>query len=144
MDKKRVEIIITAVLTVVLILAVINSMKTVKNKLKPPAAAALAQPSQQPSAALMQKMAPKKQQGAPEILDWLRCPFSGKVYSASGKSVKLKLTGILWDEKMPQALISDSIVKKGDSVGNYIVVKINKNSVVLNDGTKDIELTVGQ
>lgn len=74
-------------------------------------------------------------------LKWSRDPFYGRVYSAAGEGlIGLQLQGILWDEKKPHALISEEIVSEGDSVGNNIVIKINKDSVLLNDGTKDLEL----
>jgi hypothetical protein len=68
--------------------------------------------------------------------EWGRDPFlpKGAAPSASG------LTGIIWDEKSPKALINDAIVGVGDKVGNNTVVKIEKDRVILNDGNKDFEL----
>jgi hypothetical protein len=142
MDKKRIEIIITVVLVLVLVIVVANSIRTVKQKLKAPVPAVTG--ALHPQTTTAPQAAGQKKKLAAEDLVWARCPFSGKVYSASDKSLTLKLSGILWDEKMPQALINNEIVKKGESIGNFIVVKINTNSVVVNDGTKDLELTVGQ
>ncbi len=78
---------------------------------------------------------------------WGRCPFSGRVYaplSGNVKSIDLKLTGILWEENKASALINNSIFKEGDTIGSYILVKIKKNSVIVNDGNKEIELKLGQ
>lgn len=71
---------------------------------------------------------------------WERNLFSekGTFVSSSG------LTGIIWDEKFPQALIGDAVVGIGDKVGSNTVVKIEKDRVILNDGTKDFELGMGE
>lgn len=68
---------------------------------------------------------------------WRRSPFVPKG-SRAGSS--FGLSGIVWDKKKPKAMIGDAIVNKGDKTGSYTVVDIKKDSVVLNDGTKDIEL----
>ena len=79
-----------------------------------------------------------------EKLEWSRDPFSGKIYvDKNGTSeIDLSLSGILWDEKTPRALIGNEIVKQGSMIGKYMVVRIDKNRVILNDGTKDMELTI--
>ena len=67
---------------------------------------------------------------------WARDPFllKGTASSASG------LTGIIWDEKSPKALIDDDIVGIGDKWGGNTVIDIKQDRVILNDGTKDFEL----
>lgn len=136
MDKKRIELIAVSILALVLILAWANSIKTLKRRKS-------AVISPQVKAAPAKESAPlaveKKEDW--DKLKWVRDPFSGKVYSggASGP-IDLELQGISWDEKKPQALIGGEIVKEGDTLGNSKVIKINKDSVLLNDGTKDLEL----
>lgn len=67
--------------------------------------------------------------------NWGRNPFT------KGAPIKTSsLEGILWDEKVPMALISGETVKKGDKIGSSTVIDIQKDRVILNDGTKDIEL----
>ena len=75
--------------------------------------------------------------GKNEDLDWIRCPFCGKIYSGGdGNLIDLKLTGIIWDNKKPQALINGAIVSEGDSIGNFRVLKILKDKVKMaSDGT---------
>lgn len=140
MDKKRIEIIITSTLVVVFILAMGNTIKVVRQraKAKPPAVTK-ALPSSLPS----QESTPIKK-AEKESLKWGRCPFSGKVYSAQGQAVDLKLSGILWDEKNPQAIINEKVVKQGDLVGNCLVIKINNDCVILSDGEKELELRLGR
>ena len=68
--------------------------------------------------------------------DWGRNPF---VFSAA-VSQDLVLGGILWDVNRPAAIIGGEIVAKGGSAGPYVVVDIQQDRVILNDGKKDLEL----
>ncbi len=68
--------------------------------------------------------------------DWGRDPF---VFSTE-TSQELVLGGIVWDPGQPAAIISGEIVVKGGAVGSYVVVEIQQDRVILNDGEKDIEL----
>lgn len=136
MDKKRIELVVTAVLVLILILSWANSIKISKRR-----------KGAAPAKAASAKLAPAEKEavGASEqdwqSLEWARDPFTGRVYSgeASGP-IDLQLQGILWDEKKPRALIGGEIVGKGDALGNNVVIKISKDSVLLNDGTNDLEL----
>lgn len=140
MDKKHLKIVIAVGLVVVLILVFANSSKRMKQKLRPGTA---------PSATIESPSVPPTQgtigpgEMVKEHLEWGRCPFSGKVYSGAvgvGRAISFRLTGIIWDEKNPQALINDTIVSEGDILGSCTVIKIDKNKVILNDGSKDFEL----
>lgn len=53
---------------------------------------------------------------------------------------KLHLDGIIWDAKNPLAVIDGKTVGQGDSIGDKIIEKIEKNSVILFDGKKRIKL----
>ena len=66
--------------------------------------------------------------------------FTQAKVSAGGTS----LSGILWDGIKPMAVINGKIVKAGDSVDNNTVVSIKKDRVILNNGTKDYELKLGE
>lgn len=68
--------------------------------------------------------------------DWGRNPF---VFS-SAVSQEFILGGILWDVNKPAAIIGGEVVAKGDSVGSCVVVDVQPDRVILNDGEKDIEL----
>lgn len=52
------------------------------------------------------------------------------------------LSGIIFNkETEPVAVINNTLVKVGDSIGPHTkVVSINNNSVIVNDGVKEIEL----
>lgn len=71
--------------------------------------------------------------------DWGRNPFMSSLAVSQGPI----LDGILWDASKPVAIINGEIAGKGDSVGPYVVVEVRPESVLLNDGEKDIELRLG-
>jgi hypothetical protein len=50
------------------------------------------------------------------------------------------LTGIIWDEKSPRAIIDDIVVGVGERAGEKTVVEIKKDRVILNDGTVNSEI----
>jgi len=76
-----------------------------------------------------------------EFSAWGRNPFSAEE-APKEEVVKLRLNGILWDEKNPQAIIGDDIVGIGDKIGPNTVVDIKEASVILNDGTGNFELNL--
>jgi hypothetical protein len=43
------------------------------------------------------------------------------------------LKGIFWQDGIPIALIGEEIYKEGDFLGNYIILKITPNSVILEE-----------
>lgn len=72
---------------------------------------------------------------------WGRNPFSlyrGPATTISG----LALSGVLWDENAPTAIVNEEIVGIGDKIGIYTVVDIQKDKVILTDGTKNYELNL--
>lgn len=143
MNKKRIEIILTFLLSIIFVFIITNSIKIAKRRFS--ATAVVSTVTVSGPAAQTRKEIARQGAGKPEEPAWGRCPFSGKAYSASGKPViNFRLTGIIWDQKTPQALINNKIVKAGDRFGNYIVVGINRNSVILNNGIEEIQLRLGQ
>lgn len=57
--------------------------------------------------------------------------------------LQLNLEGIVWSKGNDSyALISGAVVKAGDMVGDYKVMKISKNQVTLNRGAEGIVLTL--
>ena len=86
--------------------------------------------------------AKKKNKKRTDYKDWGKNPFSvSKAASASAVgSQGARLGGIIYDANDVCALINDELVHRGDSVGGKKVVEIHRDRVILNDGTKDIEL----
>ncbi|NQU19210.1 general secretion pathway protein GspB, partial [bacterium] len=56
--------------------------------------------------------------------------------------VDLAVSGIIWDEVNPQAIINSKILAEGDSIGGFSIEKIEKQKVILSDGKKRIELNI--
>ena len=65
-------------------------------------------------------------------------PKNGKI--AEGPA----LGGIMWNEKNPKAVIGDRMVSAGEKFGDYTVIKIEKNRVILNDGAEELILKLGE
>jgi len=146
MDKKRLEIIVTGILILVLVFSWLNSFKVLKKKASQKATirTASAQQAAAPRTALMPAAVSQVPGASDKDAQWGRDPFSGKAYSAQGQPMEFKLTGIVWDAQKPQAIVNEKIVEPGDLLGNCLVVKIGKDTVTLNDGTKDFEVRLGQ
>jgi hypothetical protein len=72
---------------------------------------------------------------------WGRNPFAPKIH-VEPEVPKFTLNGILWDEKTPKAIINDTIVGIGDKINGRTIIEIREDSVILNDGTVDFELTL--
>ena len=80
-------------------------------------------------------------------------PLLGKVFYNNGESAdinigtELKLIGVVMLGDNSVALLESPLktgaFKEGDTIGNYIVMRINKDSVVLAKGRKKIVLKVG-
>jgi len=68
---------------------------------------------------------------------WKRSPF---VSGEKPASATLVLSGIIWTNENPKAMIGDMIVRKGDRVNNSTVIDIRPDKVIMNDGTKNFEL----
>jgi len=59
----------------------------------------------------------------------------------STRGGQIRFTGVIWDSQEPQAIINDVFVKVGGNIGDGVtVVEIRKNSVILSDGSENIEL----
>jgi hypothetical protein len=160
MERKKIEIIITVILALVFGLLIVRSFKLFKKVQKSKdivsnvsmpvnTASDKTIPEQEAKAAVVQSVSyPNLSED--NSLEWGRCPFSGKQYGAVietqtvivQKPIPLSLGGIIWDSASPKALINDEIVQPGYMIGQYTVKEIKQDRVILNDGNKDIELTL--
>lgn len=61
--------------------------------------------------------------------------------TASGEEA-LVLRGILWDPKSPLAIVNDRVVSPGEEIGRWHVVEIQKDRVILSDGSSTREISV--
>jgi hypothetical protein len=148
MDKKtKKQAGIVAVLIVILVFAVMNTRNSlIKSKEQKDQALQTSQAVELPVTVKNPRVDVlyNKISAADKDLSSLRDPFAFPAvqaeYSASLPILKIKLNAILWDKDRSLAVINHNVVKKGDKAGHYTVIDIKADRVILNDGTKDIEL----
>ena len=72
---------------------------------------------------------------------WGRDPFNIGKEASMGSS--LKLEGIIWDEAKPFCLINGAALYVGSKYEGHTVIRIEKQKVVVSDGTKETTLRLG-
>ncbi len=55
----------------------------------------------------------------------------------------LELSGMIVGGRKPVAIINDQFLRKGERIGDYRVIWISKNAVMLDSGKERIELEIG-
>ena len=67
--------------------------------------------------------------------------FSSLITSSASMTISdVTLSGILWDATAPLAMLDENPVSIGGKVGQYTVIDIQKDRVILTDGEKNYEL----
>ncbi|MCM8779948.1 MAG: hypothetical protein NC914_02230 [Candidatus Omnitrophica bacterium] len=160
-DKTKKEIIITSILVLVLIFVSMNTISRIKKKkgFKGVKAQAAAISKKGVSLKANQRLGEAdstqiekakeniaKLEREAQILKLKRDIF---VYAPALSAEEISpsdlvLYGIIWDKANPIAIINEEIVKAGDKIGNNTVVKVEENSITLNDGIRDYKLSLSQ
>jgi len=70
--------------------------------------------------------------------------FSPPQASSPEATLPLNLSGIVWDDNNPTAIINDTIVEKGSTLEGKTVVDILKDRVILNDRNGNTELRLSE
>ena len=70
-----------------------------------------------------------------------RDPFSTRIIRLPGEFF---LSGILWDTENSTAIVNNVVVRIGSVVEGYKVLDIQKDKVILSNGTKTVNLVVGE
>lgn len=83
---------------------------------------------------------------AGEIVEVRRDPFSfGSPDDAKAASAPdLFLSGIIWSSDNPSAVINDRILRAGETIGGFKVVRISQDCAVLEDKNSSLELKLSQ
>lgn len=150
MDKKKQKLIITGVLLVVMVLMAGRALFGGK-KGGAPSQALSSQPSVsiETMAANMAFLASIRQSETSRLAQetewekpWGRDPFSfslvaGKAAAIEGNFV---LSGIVWDQKQPLAIINQVLLKASDSIDGCLVKEIHRSSVTLACSEKTFEV----
>lgn len=143
MDKKKQQIIIAGVLVVVLIALIGN---TLLNKPKPQAQVQSVEPDVSAVApASVPQVQPmpetKTENKSTDTTMWGRDPFVLKEIGAPGTVISLRVMGItLSKNKKRMAIINNEMVAVGSKIGQYSVVRILKDRVVVTDGKENFDL----
>lgn len=146
MQKKEItEISITGVLILILIFAIFSGIKGRANKKQiakmPPlqqnVTPAAQNIRQEPLSAILKKES--------QNLQLKRDPFgAAPIVTIKRNDQGIALTGISWDKNNPTAIIDNEIVSVGDKVGGNTVVDIKEDRVILSDGSRNLEIRLGQ
>src|SRR3989338_1971458 len=80
-----------------------------------------------------------------EKLNWGRAPFAAAKVSKEFRGANLQLKGISFGkDKKGLAFINNEIVKKGDIMGDYEVIEVEKHKVLLRKAGQTFYLTLPQ
>jgi hypothetical protein len=144
-DKKKAAI--TLVLLVILFFVLNRAVKLTKkhnSKITPLPLTASVFPSGNNDVAVSDKISRfKKLIEESKKVKFERDPFMrSPEISLEKEFSEIVLSGIIWDEKTPRAIIDGKIVGIGSRVKNNTVVAIKPDSVVLNDGEQDFKITL--
>lgn len=149
MDKKKIGLIILSVFALlILIRGIVNFNKVGKGaksvslpKIEKKADS-LSKPTNTPKFS-KKRTAYKEWQGDPFVLDKIKPKVPEKdPSSAFVKRKSINLTGIVWDEDHPKAIINDEIVSIGDEVLGKKIINITKNKVSMDDGIRVSEVFI--
>jgi len=152
MDKRKRDLLIAGVLVLIFVASLLkNVILPAKPKVSAPAEAP--PPAATTDLAFLAGARNNKalfeKQRAVWSAEWSRDPFLLPAAGEEGSSrlADLKLSGIVWDEREPFAMVNEKVVKVGDMLGGYTVIEIKQSSVVLwsADGTfEELRLFQGQ
>jgi hypothetical protein len=140
MDKKRTEMILVIGLVAVFVLVSIRSVLVLQKKWRSTTSPVTGTLDKGPVFGGGKTSATTPQPKEDKETPWRRDPFSGKIYSSSSKSEIIDLQGISWSENDPRAIVGDEIVKEGDLIEQWRVLKINRDSVIISDGLNEKEV----
>ena len=152
MSKKRIQIIITSFLILILIFVWANSIKVLKKGLKPKDSSLTTAPSVSTLNSDLidskEETYARKEWNEDEDLEWVRCPFCGRQYGVEEEEeevvevVDLAVSGIIWDDVRPQVIINGEILGEGDSIEGFLIEKIERQKVILSNKKRKIELAL--
>jgi len=71
---------------------------------------------------------------------WGRDPFLRG--ATTGELSGLSLSGILWSERSPIAIINGQMVRVGEEIEGYRILEISQNHVAVSDGVDTIRLSL--
>lgn len=139
LKKEKIKLYITGILGTVLLALIIGQVKSPENSKNKAQSTQVSAPFDMES----QKISLYK--GLEQEISGLnvqRDPFFEAPANLSSEGPKLM--GIFWDQEKPMALINNQVLRAGNKVNGCQILEIKKDSILLNDGLKDIEIKIGQ
>jgi hypothetical protein len=135
MEKKK--IIILIILAALAVLSVANGLRPSSRRNAVPASETALEDAL-PDRSSDRAASGERRAAKSAFASWGRNPFRKReaIHAVFGE---INVSGIMWDEKNPRAMVNDMIVRPGNKIGSYRVVAIKKDRVILNDGTNDYE-----
>src|SRR3989338_6885219 len=133
--KEKSQLVLTVILGIILILLSVRAYHQLQAKRPMRSwAGAVAAPAVSADQAAPSYVALAEEAGQTSIERDPVFPAS-KVSAAS-----IVLNGIFWDEVNPTAVINNEILQAGQSVNGKVIMEIQSDKVILNDGSRNIEL----
>lgn len=72
-------------------------------------------------------------------------PFMAKkLFGKKDKTKDLKLAGVTWSGKDATAIINDEVVRVGSQIGEWKVIRIGQDAVMLSDGADEYSITLNR
>lgn len=139
MDKKKIQLIITSFLIIMLFSIISSNLKKSKEETY-----------KQRFSKISKKKASFKHANYSLLsakfdgMRWGKNPFGPGIvkYEETGRSDSLQ--GILWDPVSPRVMFRGVLLKIGDNIRDYNILDIRKGSIILSQGKVIYELKVGQ
>jgi len=144
MKKNTVETVVTIALVMILLLAVASLFERQKKAVDKTKITKPNISKQNDQKANIAPATPdfKDLEARSKALAWGADPFTYRPLHPIDAVGDFKLDGVVWDKQSPKAIVSGMIVGVGEKVGEYTIVDITPDSVILSDGIKEIELKI--
>ena len=141
-QKEKTQIVITAALAVILMIVVMRAQKRMGRTVHTAVPSAAVSVPADNTAAGSQRFVRLRKEAAQLPLG--RDPFVPVPEKPQPTGPVFELMGIVEEHGVLTAFINDSIVEVGSVVNDLTVQSITKDKVILSDGTKTLELTLGE
>lgn len=136
--RNNAKLILVIVLGIAAVFSVMHGITASSSKRNRAAAPAVMADQNQKSVSGEKVLPMKRLAARTKFKAWRRHLFMP--VETTGESSAPVLSGIFAKGNIYKAMIGDTIVMKGDKIGSNTVIDVQKNKVILNDGTKDFEL----
>ncbi len=147
MRRKQTINLLVVVLAVGFVLSFLNSVRRIRAKLGGASIVKVALPVQDLTFLTQVRVAEamRKTQYAAWLAGWGRDPFirgAAGGWTGPGAVGGLVLSGIVWDETLPIAIINSKVMKVGDEISGIKITRISPNSVFVKTGEETVEIPI--